>query len=187
MITVYSAICGDRDKPRDDIKCFAAYDRFRDPRLNAKIYKVLSHQFVDSEYSIWLDGNMKLLVPPEELVDMMGDSDCAVFRHPERNNIYDEAAVIIERHKDGAIIVAEQMETYRRAGFSEMNLGMCGLIVRRHTRRVAECNERWWSEICRYSVRDQLSFPIVFGGVVKYFNAIPLTGGRFFSRGRHGI
>jgi len=185
VITVYSAICGGWDRLRDDILCFTAYDRFRDPRLNAKIYKVLSHKFVDSEYSVWIDGNMRLLVSPEKLVEMMGDSDCALFRHPERDNIYDEANVIIERQKDNALIVDEQMKTYRRSGFTKRDLGMCGLMVRRNTEEVTRRNERWWSEICRYSVRDQLSFPVVFDGVAKYLETIPLTGGRYFSRMRH--
>lgn len=185
MITVYSAICGEKDHPRDDVLCFNAYDRFRNPRLNAKIYKVLSHQFVDSEYSIWIDGNMRLLVPPEELVEMMGDADCAVFRHPERDNIWDEADIIIERQKDNSIPVREQMVAYRRTTFRKKDLGMCGLIVRRHTEEIIQRNERWWSEICRFSVRDQLSFPIVFDGAVRYFDSIPLTGGRFFSRAKH--
>lgn len=188
MIQVYSAICGGRDKRRDDgVLCFSAYDRFRDSRLNAKIYKVLSHHFVDAEYSIWVDGNVRLKVAPELLVEMMGAADCAVFRHCERSDIYEEARFITERGKDGSKIVAEQVAAYRRAGFEKRDLGMCFLIVRRHTDDIAIRNALWWSEICRYSVRDQISFPVMFDGAVKYLPAEPIAGGKYFSRTAHAV
>jgi hypothetical protein len=37
----------------------------------------------------------------------------------------------------------------------------CGLIIRRHTKAVAQFNDAWWSEYCRHSVRDQISFMFV--------------------------
>lgn len=185
MIKVYSAICGNKDKPRTDIQCFSAYDRFRDPRLNAKIYKVLAHQFVDAEYSIWVDGNIQLKVAPEILVDMMGDADCAVFRHCERADVYEEAAFVIQKGKDRSDIICEQVAAYRRAGFVKRDLGMCGVLVRRNTDDVAIRNSLWWSEICRYSVRDQLSFPVVFDGAVRYFDTVPMNSNKFFVRAAH--
>lgn len=189
MIQVYSAICGGKDKPRNDgILCFSAYDRFKDPRLNAKIYKVLSHHFVDAEYSIWIDGNVRLLVKPELLVEMMGaSSDCAVFRHCERHNIFQEADFVIEKGKDDARIVREQISAYKKIKFDAQNLGMCFLIIRRHTSEIKKRNERWWSDICRYSVRDQISFPVAFEGAVRYLPAEPIFGGRYFTRSRHEI
>lgn len=186
MITVYSAICGNYDKPRDDVRCFTAYNRFRHPRMNAKIYKVLAHKFVNTEYSIWIDGSVRLLVPPEKLVDMMGPlADCGVFRHCERDNIYDEANFVALKGKDDAHVVAEQIAEYRQAGFIQRNLGMCGVIVRRHTEDIARRNERWWSEICRHSVRDQISFPVVFDGAVRYFDTVPMNRNQYFMRISH--
>lgn len=184
---VYTAICGrDGDRPRDDVLCFSDYGRFKDPRLNAKIYKVLAHQFIETDYSIWVDGNVCLNVQPKILVDMMGESDCAVFRHCERDNIYAEGEFIIAKHKDSESVVREQLRIYRTTGFSKSDLGMCFLIVRRHTPEIARRNAAWWAEICRYSVRDQLSFPIAFDGAVKYFPAEPIFGGHYYTRIQHG-
>lgn len=184
-ITVYTAVCGDRDKIRHDVTCFQAYNRFRDPRLNAKIYKVLAHQFVESEYSIWIDANVRLNVQPYVLVEMMGEADCAVFRHCERADIYEEAEFVNWKGKDSASVVSEQANAYRRRGFMARDLGMCFLIVRRHTEEIARRNERWWAEICRYSVRDQISFPVAFDGAVKYFDPEPIAGGRYYTRWAH--
>ena len=185
MITVYSAICGNKDKPRSDVTCFSAYDRFRDPRLNAKIYKVLAHKFVDAEYSIWIDGNIRLTVPPKQLVEMMDIYDCAVFTHPERSDIYEEAEFVAKIGKDKSDIVIEQINAYRQAGFTKRDLAMCGILVRRHTESIARLNERWWAEVCRYSVRDQISFPVVFDGHVKYLPTEPMNGGRYHKRIPH--
>lgn len=185
MIQVYTAICGDKDLPRRDILCFNGYNHFKNPRLNAKIYKVLSHHFIDAEYSIWIDGNIKLRVEPELLVEMMGTADCAVFRHCERNNIYDEARFIAAVGKDDAKIINEQIAAYRNLGFKKLDLGMCGVLIRRHTADIFRRNERWWAEICRYSSRDQVSFPVVFDGAVKYFDTVPLTSNKFFTRAPH--
>lgn len=186
-IAVYTAIAGNRDKPRNDIPCLTGYSRFSDPRMNAKIYKVLAHRFIEAELSVWVDGNVRLNVFPETLVEMMGAADCAVFRHCERQDIYQEGAFVIARRKDAALIVNEQLQTYRDAGWAKPDLGMCFLIVRRHSADIARRNERWWADICRYSVRDQLSFPVVFDGAVKYFPAEPIAGGRYFTRTAHTV
>ena len=165
--------------------CFSAYDRFKNPRLNAKIYKVLAHQFVNADYSIWIDGNVRLTVEPEKLVNMMDDRGCIVLRHCERDDIYQEAEFIIKRQKDAADIVNEQVCEYFRRGFHKKDLGMCFMIVRRHTDEIARRNERWWSEICRYSVRDQLSFPVAFDGEVKYLPPQPISSSEYHVRFPH--
>ena len=60
---IYTAIVGGKDPIRTDIKCFTDYDQFRRPVMNAKIFKILSHKFIDTDLSIWVDGNIKLLIP----------------------------------------------------------------------------------------------------------------------------
>lgn len=187
-VVVYTAVIGNRDKLRNDISCLTGYDRFADPRMNAKIYKVLAHRFINSDFSIWVDANVRLNVFPQTLVEMMGPTaDCAVFRHCERKNIYEEGAFIITRRKDTALVVNEQLANYRRAGWVKPDLGMCFLIVRRHTEDMARRNEQWWADICRYSVRDQISFPPIFDGAVKYFPTEPISGGRYFTRVAHAV
>jgi len=38
---------------------------------------------------------------------------------------------------------------------------MGGFIIRRHIPIVEQFNEAWWSEICRWGQRDQLSLPVI--------------------------
>ena len=66
-IHVYSAVTNGYDKLNNsnNRKIFSNFSKFKDPRLNAKIYKVLSHRYIDADYSIWIDGNASLNCDPE--------------------------------------------------------------------------------------------------------------------------
>ncbi len=162
-IEVYTAIIGNKDKPRDDVKCFTenlGYDR---PVIAAKIYKILSHEFIDSDISIWVDGNIELLIPPEKLVDdWLKDADLAVWKHPDRDCIYDEAPAAKGLGGDYVKMIDEQIREYGNKGFPRnAGLAECNVIMRRHNNKVKTFNEDWWNEILKWSCRDQLSFPVV--------------------------
>lgn len=166
-IEIYTAITGERDNPREDIKCFTMYNEFLKPVRNAKIYKVLSHKFIDADISIWVDGNITLLIPPEQLVtEWLGDADMAIWRHFSRDCIYEEGVEAKRlRYDDQDKVVKnidEQLDHYKKIGVPE-HIGMaeCNVIIRRNKKIVNQFNEAWWAEICRWSQRDQLSFPVV--------------------------
>lgn len=184
-LVTYTAAIGALDPPRRDILCLD-YDRFRDPRRNARTLKMLSHMFIDADVSLWIDANIELLVPPEQFVEMMGDADVACFRHCERSDIYEEAAACIEMGKDTPANIEPQVAKYRAVGYDRRDLGMTFILARRHTPDVMRRNERWFAELCRHSVRDQLSFPVVFDGAVKYWDPVPMTRCKYFIRHRHG-
>ena len=161
-IEVYTANTGQKDRPRTDRTCFQNYNRFVAPVLNAKIYKVLPHLFFNVDYSIWVDANIDLLVPPGELIAMM-KSDVMVFHHWERDCLFQEAAACSECKQDDPATIADQVAEYHRRGIKRNSgLAACGLIVRKHTPEVNQMNAAWWSEICRFSTRDQISFPVAF-------------------------
>jgi hypothetical protein len=137
-----------------------AYKGFNDPRRNSRIHKILSHQYADSEYTIWLDGNIRLLKSPEELIaQYLEEYDLAVFKHPNRDCIYDESIKTAVKGLDDPEIIIEQAKHYEDSGYAK-NKGLCecGIIFRRNTPKVIEFNNYWWSEYCRYSCRDQISF-----------------------------
>ena len=157
---IYTSISNDKDNPRKDIKVLSGYDKFRNPVLNAKIYKVLAHKYLDTEISIWLDGNIYLLVAPNQIVkEWLGDADMAVFEHNHHWTIYKEVEMIRRLFKSRPWIYEEAKEQIKN--YPDLPLSMCGMIVRRHTPLVERFNEAWWAEICRYGQRDQLSFPVV--------------------------
>lgn len=158
-ILTYTSIVNNKDRLRDDIKVFSE-PRFSNPVLSAKIYKILAHKFLDCDISIWVDGNIFPLVPAEQLVlEWLGDADIAVFEHNHHWTIYQEVDIIRKVFKSRPWIYEEAKEQIKN--YPDLPLSMCGMIIRRHTPLVAHFNEAWWSEICRWGQRDQLSFPVV--------------------------
>jgi len=181
-ITVYTSITGGKDDLIDDQctegaefvaftdrqsevwKCVKPYDRFKDERRNSRIQKLMPHLYFDTEYSIYIDGNISLKVPAQKLIDeFLKDKDVAVFRHVGRDCIYDEADAIIGFGFEDPNEVMKQVKEYSKRGTKKhAGLCECGVIIRKHTKNVERWNEKWFAEYCRYSKRDQLSFPIAF-------------------------
>ena len=178
---IYSAITGKFDKARKDIKVFKAYNQFKDQRRNAKIYKVLSHLYDKDEYSVWVDGNIYLKHPIEYFIKLLGDADIACFPHPERVDLYQEAMFCKMFNKDTTSVINKQVRRYK--GIT--GLWACGVIIRRHTDEIKWRNEQWWAEICAGSMRDQISFPYVFGDIVKTLPAVNLKDNKYFKRYGH--
>lgn len=137
-----------------------AYQGFKETRRNSRVPKILSHQFSDTEYSLWIDGSMSLRKPPEQLIQRyLKDHDIALFKHPMRDCIYGEALKCATAGLDDPEVIIDQVSTYERAGYGK-NKGLCecGFILRRHTPKVIELNNAWFSEYTRHSNRDQISF-----------------------------
>ena len=185
-IQVYTAIMGAKDVPRNDIKVFsdADFGKFVSPVMNAKIFKVMPHKFFDCDISIWLDGNIFLKVPKEKLVeDFLGDNDIALFKHSHSRRLSYEVRWIryaLRMRPDKKKLMKEvydQEGYYQSKGIVDnMKMAMGGMIIRRHTPLVAQFNETWWAEICRWSQRDQLSLPVVLNQFTELKkNYIPLN------------
>lgn len=181
-ITVYKSVTGDFDRLEDHLEDFTAnyvaftdkesdtwdvrkpYDKFKDNRRNSRIQKIMPHLFFDTTYSIYLDGNIDLKVPAQQLIDeYLKDKDVAVIRHIGRDCVYEEAEACQQLGKGDPLELAEQIKEYARTGWKEhAGLAECGVIIRRHTPEVAQWNEKWWAQYCRFSERDQISFPVSF-------------------------
>ena len=162
-IEVYTAITGAKDPLREDIKCFTDYSEFKRPVMNAKIYKILAHQFLKCDVSIWLDGNIFLNVPKEQLVEeFLGSADMAVHRHPERDDVYDECDTAMTIPGDQAPYIFKHKEYLQNINYPRHDgLYNCNVIIRRHSPLVEAFNNAWWAEICLHSNRDQISFPLI--------------------------
>ena len=141
-------------------KQIRAFDKFKSDRRNSRVAKLIPHKYFKTEYSIWLDGNLSLLVPPQTLIDKyLNGYDIAVFKHPIRNCIYKEAIECAKRRLDDPEAIIEQVKSYEDEGFpKEYGMGENMMILRRHTKKVEQFNTAWFTEYCRYSTRDQLSF-----------------------------
>lgn len=139
-----------------------AHGNFISARRNSRIHKILIHQYVNSEYSLWIDGNIRLLVPAERLVnEWLNGYDVAIFKHRMRDCVYEEAEICAQLRLDDPDLIHEQTRSYLRASYPRhQGLAEACVILRRHNATVENFNNAWWSEYSRYSARDQISLMI---------------------------
>lgn len=135
-------------------------------RLARKVW-TLHHEYLpDYDLSIMMGGQIQIisdadyvlskLMPNDDIIDV------SMATHPARNCIYKEAEIVTNRRMDDLKIIKDQMERYRKEGFPKNNgLLACGVIIRKHRPNVAKHSELVWEEICKGSLRDQLSFNYV--------------------------
>ena len=133
-------------------------DRFVEDKMNAKIHKVLIHKYVSSDYTVWIDGNIQLKKSPCDLIEKyMKDKDILVFNHQGRQTIQHEVDEIFRLKLEYPHVVINQLNDYTNK--TPFGLYWLCFIIRKNTDSVNKINEAWWSEICRHSSRDQISFP----------------------------
>jgi len=131
-------------------------------RRNAKIYKIMPEFFIPGyDYYFWVDATHDVFVEPEKIIkDWLKDSDIAVFKHKDRKCSYEEASEIIKLGYDHTNNIINQTKEYKKQGFpQDFGLFELPVIVRRNSFEISNLNLMWWEQICRFSSRDQISFP----------------------------
>jgi glycogen(starch) synthase len=149
---------------------------------SAKRCKVLPHHFfADTAYSLWIDASVSIVFPfpLERLIETyLGEADLCVFRHSQRNCIYEEAEACLSRSLDSRSVIEAQMLRYRKDGYPrDLGLVEATILLRRHTPAIRAFGEAWWQEICRGSWRDQLSFNYVARNLGLTYRTFPLSLG----------
>lgn len=133
-------------------------------RRNAKLYKILPELFIpDYDYYIYYDPSHEVIKDPEWIInEYMKDNDIAVFKHNERDCIYDEAVKLIEWKYDHAILIDDWYKHLKRISYPSNN-GLYELpaFIKNNSAEMLEMSLMWWEIICKYSSRDQLSLPYV--------------------------
>jgi hypothetical protein len=136
------------------------------PRLRAKYVKVHPHVVLpDADVTLWLDGSMELKPGWTTLLDSLSHWDAVFFRHHARDCIYEEVAA--SRGGRPAIYAGQPLEAQVQH-YAEMPYGIephgglfaSGCMLRRNNEFVEAFGEKWWHEICRWSIQDQLSMPL---------------------------
>lgn len=119
----------------------------------------------DAPVTIWLGGNFIVLASDlaERCLEELGDDDVLLMRHPWRDDLLEEERESHPNPKYDGQATAEQVQSYLDAGHPQhFGLAHGGFLVRRNTPEVQErLNDRWWAEILRWSIQDQLSLPYV--------------------------
>lgn len=130
-----------------------------DSRRRSRYCKLHPHIFFpEADITIWHGGNVQLTRPIQDYVNLLGDGDVAALPHPLRTSVYAEADTCVRNGLISTSQADRQMDFYRSEGFPGTRLHAAFLLVRRNSPAMIEFNEFWWSQIQKYTVRDQLSF-----------------------------
>lgn len=169
---MYTANVGNYRPERKDIKCYTE-DKLGNPHYSSRLYKILSHIYDPVEWSVYVDADIFLPDGMEEqLIEDLKESGMAVgaFKNPWRSSVHEEAKEVVRLGKD----TRENVD--RWIGFldsmavpDQKCLSACGILVR-HNSSCRKLNEQWWSYVCAFSKRDQLSFPFVFANYTHWFD-----------------
>ena len=132
------------------------------PRLAAKHAKCQPFDYVDADIAIWLDSGAVIKSEHfiEWLLDELGDNDLALWAHPERGNIWDEATTSAAIGKYQGQHPRQQAQHYLDQDLPDA-LFATGCIVWRRTDQNIALGRSWLAEQVRWSMQDQLSFPYV--------------------------
>lgn len=199
-VGVYTAIYGQYDvlkRPPDvpgiDYVCFTddaelrsqewrievRNPRYPHPRLAAKWFKMNSHRAMPTyRHTIWVDASLRILSASfaTEMLSFLNASGLALFRHPDRNNVMDEATVSSTMPKYEDLRLLEQVEHYRSRGFASQNglFAATTLVRDNRNRSIRRLNRRWMRENIHWTYQDQLSLPYLLWkfdlepGIVPY-------------------
>ncbi len=131
-------------------------------RRNAKIYKIVPELFIPGyDYYFWVDATHEVIVDPKSIIETyIKDSLIGCFKHSTRTCAYAEGEEILRLNYDHPNNVILQLNWYYSQGFPQNNgLWEMSTFIRKNCLEVNKLNLMWWEQICKYSSRDQISFP----------------------------
>ncbi|XP_068311302.1 probable hexosyltransferase MUCI70 [Pyrus communis] len=147
---------------------------YSDARRNGKIPKLLLHRiFPNVRYSIWIDGKLRLVVDPFQVLERFlwrQNANFAISRHYKRYDVFVEAEANKAAGKYDNSTINEQIDFYIKEGlqpYSEAKFPITSdvpegcVIIKEHIpiTNLFTCN--WFNEVDRFTSRDQLSFSTV--------------------------
>lgn len=158
---IYTSCFGGYDNlyPSADIRYDEVYNPYSgssghlSDRLKAKMYKILNPDCLD----LWIDANIEISYRDDFEKEFKGDF--CVFKHPFNKSVGEE---LILCNKIGYVNnheVDKIKELYHSAGLNVDTTPVYAGEVIYRTRKAEELNRHWWSLICEYSFRDQLTLP----------------------------
>lgn len=183
-ILVYTANLGSFDDPQVNAEQDIEFDyrqvtdrefppRFNamTPRLQARLVKMFGWQmFPGYDIYLWVDSSCRLARKDslKWFVEALGDGDIAVFKHPTRNTIQEEADYLRERlelertgKKQKYVLPRYDNEDIDGA-LSEVDpearLYASTAFIYRNSSRTQTALKEWWYQTSRYHLIDQLGF-----------------------------
>ncbi|EPG7578467.1 glycosyltransferase domain-containing protein [Providencia huaxiensis] len=116
-------------------------------------------QFDDYYMTIYIDSNIEIISNLESLISdfINSEYDIALYSHPVRNSIYDEAEEIKRIGYDYCFSIDKQVNRYKSEGFISQTLYEANIILRRNTTLMNRTMDLWWYEFSNGIKRDQIS------------------------------
>lgn len=137
-----------------------------DSTRSARYPKLCPHDFLaDHDLSLYIDNSVLLTSPPEEIIDTLLPSDAllAAVEHSFRDTVREEFEAVTEAGYEAAWVCDEQLSHYRQSDPDVLHMKplFSGVLVRRHMHPVVvSAMDTWWTNVLRFSRRDQLSFQV---------------------------
>lgn len=141
---------------------FSVVDNMYSDRRNAKLPKILGSFLVPGyDYYIWQDHHLDINVHPKIMIDMfLMNSDMALFKHQYRDCVYAEMDAVLE-HNVESIENIDNVRNFLISNNYPANAGLFELssFIYRNTFDTRNMFLSWWELICKFSSRDQITFP----------------------------
>lgn len=119
--------------------------------------------FDNYKFSIYIDGNIKVIGDLTAYINLIPKAGIAVHRHGKRNCVYEEAKTIVALGKADKNSIDNHIKKLEEMGFPK-NFGLleCNIIAREHKSQVCKSiMNMWWDDYNTLSKRDQMSLPSV--------------------------
>jgi hypothetical protein len=142
------------------------------PRLQARLAKMFGWQLLPGyDYYLWVDGSCTLPHPDSLLWFLLqiGSNDIAVFKHPDRNTVQEEADFLKKRlaleklgKKQKYVLPRyenEDIDGQLSEVDPEAELYATTAFIYKNSPEVREALKECWYHISRYHTNEQLSFP----------------------------
>ena len=146
-----------------DITQFEEYKELTPTQLNRKI-KMLPFKYLpDYDYTLYVDGNIKIMDAITPLIKEMGNHALGIHYHRNRDCIYDELVRVEYLRKADMTIARRQVADYKEQGYPRHHgLYENTILIRKHNdQSTCLLMEAWWQEYIKYPTRDQLSLPYI--------------------------
>lgn len=142
-----------------------------------RYFKINPHLiFPEYDYSIYIDGNIRIVTDMMPLIIDLINSEKTIGIHRYQTQcIYNMKDAIIAGKKSSREKVNYQINRYKKDGFpKDFGAFECNILVRKHNdKECIQIMNEWWKEFLNSSTkRDQLSFPYVLWKNKKDSNCI---------------
>ena len=132
--------------------------------LKNRYVKMNPHKiFTDYNYSVYVDGNIKIYTDFTEHINRISKYGFAHFKHSRRKSSYEEADACKLLRKVDDDSIDKYVKKLKEENFPD-NYGMleCSILARKHSNEnCVNIMEQWWEEFKNNVKRDQIILPYI--------------------------